>query len=48
MKEKDIYNSRDLPREGGGRKERGSWEARRARNAHPRTRSPFSLGRRAF
>ena len=48
--ENDIYNSRDLPRDGWGggeRKERGYWEARGAGNSHPRTRSPFSLGRRA-
>ena len=48
MKEKRIYNSRDLPKEGGRRKmEGGSWEARGAGSPHPRARGPFSLGRRA-
>ena len=48
-KEKDIYNSRDLPKGGGEEenKERGFWEARGDVNTHPRTRSPFSLGHRA-
>ena len=48
MKEKKIYNSRDLPKEGGRRKmEGGSWEARGARSPHPRAGGLFSPGRRA-
>ena len=30
-----------------GKKGKSSWEARGVRNSHPRTRSPFPLGRRA-
>ena len=44
---KMIYNIRDLPEKGGGRREQSSWEARGDGNSYPRTRSPFPLGRRA-
>ena len=50
----EWYITTEISQRRGGTKkkrkrggERGSWEARGARNSHPRPRSPFSLRRRA-